>query len=465
MMFRRKTTETFDIWYRSKKRKPLIIRGARQVGKTTLVREYAKDQGLELLEINLERNLQLQNLFAQSNVEAVLAEVYAINRKNLSDPARTLVFLDEIQAIPSAVQWLRYVYEERPELAVVAAGSLLEFALKDGSVSVPVGRVEYLWLYPMTFKEYLLAKRQGYLVDILGQWDLGKLENFPESTHADLRKLMREYFLVGGMPEVISAFIEDGPQGAMNTQSGLVESYLDDLAKYSSRHSYARLRRVFRGIPGLLGNRVKYAHLSAEDKSREIKDVLELLTIAGVVSPIYHSGASGLPLAAAADRNSFKLLFMDIGLAIRMLGLDWSTLSAQSDEQLINEGPLAEQFIGQEFLASSDPKARQTLHFWKREKAQSSAEIDYVIVAASKIVGVEVKSGPSGSMRSLHQFMLKTLKKNDLALRFDASKPNLANIKHSVLNSQGEGEAIEYRLLSLPLYMACESQRLLAEAL
>lgn len=462
-MFKRLAATKLEEWFHSKRRKPLIIRGARQVGKTTLVQQYASDNNLDLIEINLERYPNLQEVFKQMKVEPLLSEIYAINKKPRRSTEQTLVFIDEIQAIPEALQWLRYVYEDRSDLAVIGAGSLLEFALKDGSISMPVGRVEFLWLYPMNFQEYLLAAKQEYYLKALKQINLAEIDTFPLTTHVELSRLMREYSLVGGMPEVVETFLESGPHGAISAQNALLTSYLDDLSKYTRKHSIARLQRIFRSIPGIIGQRVKFVNLSREEKSRDIKEVIELLTIAGITIPIFHSDSSGIPLAATEDHNTFKLLFMDIGLALRSLGLEWSNVQSMTDEELVNAGSLSEQFVGQELMVSENPQERVHLNFWKRDKAQSEAEVDYVIEVASEIFAVEVKAGPGGSMRSLHQFMLKNRKLNNVALRLHASKPSFTKISHSVLNSEGIGVPLEYELLSLPLYMTSESKRLLKE--
>ncbi|MBC7530353.1 MAG: ATP-binding protein [Oligoflexus sp.] len=462
-MYKRIASSKLNEWFHSKRRKPLLIRGARQVGKTTLVRQYAADHGLELIEINLERFPNLICVFKHMTVEPVLSEIYALNRKARKDPSQSLVFIDEIQAIPEAIQWLRYAFEDRPDIAIVGAGSLLEFALKDATVSMPVGRVEFLWLYPMNFREYLIASKNEFLEQLLQNTNLENIELFPQSSHLELNRLMRDYCMVGGMPEVVGAFLDSGPQGAINAQVALITSYLDDLSKYTKKHPLTRLQRIFRSIPGIIGNRVKYVSLSREEQSREIKDVIELLTIAGITIPIFHSDASGIPLAATENQNSFKLLFLDIGLAFSVLGLDWVNTQRLTDEKFVNEGQIAEQFAGQELMVSENSQNKVHLNFWKRDKAQSEAEVDYVIEVGNKIFPIEVKAGPSGSMRSLHQFMLKNRELNNVALRLHESKPTITKVSHAVLNSDGQAVPIEYRLLSLPLYMTSEARRILME--
>lgn len=462
MVYVRSAQSELLTWYQSKGRKPLIIRGARQVGKSTLVRQFAQDSGLKLVEINLEKHTGLNASFATLNVGRVLSELSVIAGMDLTAASQTVLFLDEIQATPRALQWLRYIYEERPSQAVIAAGSLLEFAIKDADFSMPVGRVDYLWLRPMSFFEYLGACQQHHLATLIAAVTPKTLEDFPRAAHAELLVKQREYLVVGGMPAVVTAYLDEGPIAARRVQEAILASYLDDLAKYSRRHPLARLQRVFGTIPGVLGTRVKYAHLSRHDQNRDIKDVLDLLTMAGVILPIYHSDCSGIPLAAGEDTAALKLLFLDVGLACRALGLDWSEQLHLEGVRLINDGALAEQFVGQELAAVGSPREATHLHFWRRDKAQSEAEIDYVIALSRNIVPIEVKAGASGTLRSLHQFVLA--KSPRLALRFDSSPPSQFMINHSVPGPDAQ-RTVEYPLLSLPLYFASQGPRLAKELL
>jgi predicted AAA+ superfamily ATPase len=228
------------------------------------------------------------------------------------------------------------------------------------------------------------------------------------------------------------------------------------------KHPLTRLQRVFRAIPGTLGTRLKYTHLSRHDQTRDIKDVLELLIMAGIVVPIYHSDCSGIPLSVGEDSSAFKLLFLDVGLASRALALDWSEEFRLDETRLINEGALAEQFVGQELLTSGRSREAVHLHFWRREKAQSQAEIDYVLAIGRVIFPVEVKAGATGSLRSLHQFALA--KNPPFAVRFDASLPSIFELNHSLPGLEGP-QNISYTLLSLPLYLTCQASRLASRLL
>ena len=460
MTYRRTTEAELQKWYHGKNRKPLIIRGARQTGKSTLVRAFAKGLNLDLFEINLERHTHLNDIFRTMQIEPVLREINVLCRRSIEKASGAILFLDEIQATPQGLKWLRYIYEEYPQLPVIAAGSLLEFALRDEEISVPVGRVEYLWLGPMSFKEYLFARGDEYLCKQIAELTPADFAHWPTSTHEELLKRQREYLIIGGMPAVIKTYLEDSNIAAQDDQEAILTSYLDDLAKYARKQPLSRLHKIFRAVPGILGQKVKYTNLSGDDQNRDIKAVLELFAMAGIVNTVAHSDCSGIPLAASEDSKIFKLLFVDIGLTSRSLGLDWSQHFRMEEDSLINKGPLAEQFVGQELMISRNFREAPRLHYWHREKSQSSAEIDYVINIGDQIIPIEVKAGSAGSLRSLHQFI--AAKKGSFAMRFDANLPSMREITHNIPTPHGTAD-VKYRLISLPSYLSGETRRLAAE--
>ena len=217
-------------WLDGSPRKPLLLRGARQVGKSTLVKEFARQRGLKLFEINLEMNRQLAGLFASFQVKKIIQELEALSNLGPLLSENTLLFLDEIQAIPEAIQCLRYFYEEYPKLPVVAAGSLVEFALTTSKISIPVGRMSYLYLGPMSFQEFLLATKREALLQRLKEYKLS--DYFPEATHSQAIEALREYIVVGGMPESVSAFSTHRQfQDCRAIQSNLIQTYKDDFSK------------------------------------------------------------------------------------------------------------------------------------------------------------------------------------------------------------------------------------------
>ncbi len=442
---------TLKQWFVRTHRKPLILRGARQVGKTYLVRLFSQEQGLDLAEINLERHLELKRAFLSKDPTRILPEIEGIIGKKIT-PGRTLLFIDEIQAIPEAVAALRYFHEELPLLAVIAAGSLLEFVLGSHTFSMPVGRVSYLHLGPLSFLEFLDA------VDPYGAGELRSLSDIPidqysdrtvipDSLHERLNQRLREYLYIGGMPEAAALYLEtqDVHQVAV-VHDSIIHTYFDDFSRYAGKADPLLLQTILRRMPSAVGQKILYTRFSEDHTSRPIRHALELLIQARLVSKVIHSDANGIPLGAEMDERVFKLLNLDTGLMNRMAGLSLATIRGLTGQRLINEGALAEQFIGQQLLGNHDVDSPRYLHYWQRSGRKANAEVDYVIQLGSDIIPIEVKAGRSGTLKSLHQFMAE--KHAPLAIRFDLNPPSLQQVSVSIQDSS----VVTYPLLSLPLY-------------
>jgi len=441
-------------WLENRYRKPLIIRGARQVGKSTLVRNFTKEQHLILIEINLEKHPELDPVFRTLDISNIIREIEGLTgQKVLSD--NTLLFLDEIQAAPRALQALRYFYEEFPQLPVVAAGSLLEFVLAEHNFSMPVGRIEYLHLGPMSFEEFLIETDKN-LLDYVINYDL--VTPIPKTAHKRLLESQREFLFIGGLPEAILRTVQtNNLNEAVSVQQSIIETYKDDFSKYARQNQLLRLHRVFNYIPLAVGKKIKYSHISGDDKARELKAAIDLLIKAGLATPVYHSNCSGVPLNAQMDFSKFKLLFLDVGLMNRMCGFDWLAIRAMDERKLINEGAIAEQFIGQHLLYQNTPQNPE-LCYWLREQKTSNAEVDFVISRGDLICPVEVKAGKSGSLKSLLQFVLD--KKTAIAVRFDLNLPSIQNISHKMPQGR-QAENVSVQLISLPLYLVGQLYRLI----
>lgn len=450
-----RTAENYlSAWRQKDRRKPLVIRGARQVGKSTLVRRFARNNGLVLNEINLERHLYLDAIFKSLDMDMILRELDALTGRRVHTPA-AILFLDEIQATPQAIAALRYFYETIPELPVIAAGSLLEFALADLHFSMPVGRIDYYHLGPMTFGEFLTAK-DPELSPYLSGFNLH--QPIPLAAHEKLVKRQREYLFVGGMPEAVQAFVaEDALPEVTAVHRSISETYQDDFSKYAKQKDLALMQSVFRQIPRIIGQKVKYSNISREDKSREVKTVIDLLVKARICHQVFHGSCSGVPLMADIHENVYKLLFMDVGMAARLTGLDWIALQRLDGQALVNEGKLAEQFVGQHLLNPFEPPR---LTYWLREAKSANAEVDFVISSGNRVIPIEVKAGKSGALKSLQQFALN--KNTDLCVRFDLNLPAMQEITHSARVADGSAP-VTFRLLSLPLYLAEELPRILDE--
>lgn len=435
-------------WLHNKNRKPLVIRGARQVGKSTLVQLFAEQQGMTLLTVNLERYPALASTFASNDPEKVLQQIEALPRMPPINE-QALLFLDEIQAVPEAIPALRYFYEDRPQLPVVCAGSLLEFVLVAHQFSMPVGRVQYLHMGPMTFSEFLLALGENKLYQVVTEFQLG--DDIGVLVHQRLLELLRSYYFVGGMPEAVAVFADTRRyQPVSDVHHSIIETYRDDFPKYGKYRDHHRMLNVFNFAARHVGVKVKYSNISREDQSAALKKDLELLCMARVISKVMHSHCSGLPLQASLDEKVYKLLFLDVGLMNAICGLNWRTLSQFDELKLVNEGAIAEQFIGQHLQALLADSPNRELTYWLREGRSTNAELDYVVALEGQIIPIEVKAGASGSMKSLHQFMAE--KQAPFAVRFDAGLPAVSTVNASV-NSNNQQQAVSYRLVSLPLYL------------
>ncbi|MCK5528220.1 MAG: ATP-binding protein [Kiritimatiellae bacterium] len=430
-------------WIKNPRRKPLVLRGARQVGKSTLIRIFAKECNMTLIEINLELHRDLDEVFSTLDIKNIVLNLQSIAGTEIKE--NTILFLDEIQATPNALAALRYFYEEKPNIPVIAAGSLLEFVLSDHAFSMPVGRIEYLHLGPMTFSEYLLA------IDPMALKSLNSLnpsQPFPLKSHQRLLQLQREFMLVGGMPEAVDVYrTTHSFEDVASVQNSICNTYLNDFSKYAKHKDLANLQLLFRSIPRIIGNKLKYGHLLPDARSAYVKEVLNLLAMARIFTSVSRSDCSGIPLAAGIDPKFSKLIFLDVGLVSRLLGVDWIDFQNLQERNFINEGSLAEQFIGQHLHWNM--QTAPELYYWARESKKSNAELDYVTARGSLIVPIEVKAGKSGTLKSLHLFMQQ--KRLSYAFRFDLQPPSVQDITTTVTTASGQ-KPVSYRLFSLPLY-------------
>ncbi len=456
----RKSQQRLDAWLASPHRKPLVIRGARQVGKSTLVRLLAERAEKTLHQIDLERYPELDETFATLDSARILSELEHIADRGPLPGSDALLFLDEIQAAPSAIPALRALHEDHPELPILAAGSLLEFVLADHHFSMPVGRVEYLFLEPMGFEEFLAAVGENSLLELLRTWTWDAA--FPSTAHERLLTRLRDYFVVGGMPEAVLRFAESASLAeASAVHAALLETYRDDFAKYGTRPEIERLRKIYDFIPGAVGEKFKYSHVDQSEASRELKRALELLVMARVVRRVIHTDATGIPLGATLKETTFKTYFLDVGLMNAACGLTHLPTERLTELRFVNEGAMAEQFIAEHLPLTLPDDRSHTLTYWLREGRANNAEVDFVQQYGDAIVPIEVKAGKSGTLKSLHELM----RRRDLrqAVRFDTNAPIIEQVSHTP--TRGEpGEKIEFELLSLPLYLVEELPRLLTEA-
>lgn len=397
-------------WKNEKRHKPLLLRGARQVGKSSAVRQLGK-AFTHFVEVNFERDREIMSIFAGNLKPQDIASRLSVFYGSPIIPGKTLLFLDEIQACPEAIHSLWFFYEDYPELHVIAAGSLLEFALKKMS-SFGVGRVRSLFMYPMSFDEFLVAT--GHT-----GWADAKQSASPdnplfEALHGKLVETFRSYLMVGGMPEAVTQWVDTGDYlKCQQVQDDIMLAYEDDFSKYETKADPMLLRQTLRSVALQIGSKFVFSQVQGNYRSEKIKAALELLKDAGLIRPVIHTAANGVPLGAETNEKFVKYLFLDSGLLLRLLGLENTSgpsemsrfilVSTASD--LVNKGHVTEMVAGLEMLKYNTPTQRHDLYYWQNLSRGAQAEVDYVIVKDMNIVPIEVKAGTSGSMKSMYQFM------------------------------------------------------------
>jgi len=388
-------------WANARKRKPLIIRGARQVGKTHLVRNFSH-RFVDFVEINFEETPEAMLVFEQDlDPHRILRDLTVICKKKIV-PGETLLFFDEIQVAPKAITALRYFYEKLPELHLIAAGSLLDFALE--KIGVPVGRVNYLYVYPMTFIEFLKATGNEQMIKAIVNHD--PLEPMNEVIHINALRRLAEYIIVGGMPEAVHDWLETGDfNECADTHNGIIETYRDDFPKYANEYQIKYLQQLFRQVPQMLTRKFDYSYVEGNYRKRELEPSLDLLCKAGIIHKIYHTAGQGVPIGAGAHLDRYKCIMLDIALTQTELGIDTKDWILDPLHAFINRGEIAEAFVGQEIKAYDSIIKSRNLYYWHREERGSSAEVDYLIQDQNLIVPIEVKSGSAGKLKSLRMFL------------------------------------------------------------
>lgn len=396
-------------WKQSKTRYPLLLRGARQVGKTYIVEKFGQAEFASYVSVNFEAQSEAIACFDTLNPEEILLKLQLIVKTPIV-PGKTLLFLDEIQVCPKAIQALRYFKEKLPELHVIGAGSLLEFALINGKFSFPVGRVQFLYLKPLSFEEYALAR--GKTITL-------------EGPHEELTQLVKEYFLIGGMPAVISSFSEHQDlEEVARVHEVLLSTFQIDFSKYASPPKQKYLKVLFNGIFQEIAQHFKYSKIDPHIRSRELKTALDHLQWAGLVNPVYSSTATGIPLSAQKKGMRFKVFFLDVGLIQHFLQIDPKVILENHLIQ-INRGAIAEQFVAQELLAHHSPYQEGQLYFWEKKKAGHDIEVDFLYPFEQHILPIEVKAGETGRLRSLHAFLKE--KKAPIGIRISQSPLSFEN--------------------------------------
>jgi uncharacterized protein len=446
----RNAIEYLKNWKTSQSRKPLVIRGARQVGKTFLVRNFARNFQ-NYVEINLEIDAKIVSYFNSFDPKEII-NLLSLHFNTSIIPGQTLLFFDEIQAAPGLFAKLRYFYEQLPELHVVAAGSLLEFILEDHAFSMPVGRIEYLHLGPMSFDEFLLATDNEKLLNFIRNFKLNEI--VPTPLHEKLVSLYKAFIAIGGMPESIKAYLADKSfLDSDRIKTNILSTYMDDFNKYGKRINYPLLITVFKSIPSLVGHKVKYSTISRDHRSAEIAAALDRLALSKICYAVHHSSARGIPLGAGKSDKIFKLLFLDVGLMCSALGLTMANIVNLDEVSLVNKGELTEQYVGQHLLYKKEHYREPELFSWGREAPGSHAEVDFIVTKGPAIVPVEVKAGKTGTLKSLHLFVKE--RSLSVGVRINLDVPSMARCTGALPS----GDRYDYNLISLPCYLLSELDR------
>lgn len=402
--YKRQIDNELLLWKESPLRKPLLIRGARQVGKSSAVQTLGKTFRY-YVEINLEKQPSLKALFTEDVDVHKTCERLSAAVSTPIIPSQTLLFIDEIQNCKPAIMSLRYFKENYPELHVIAAGSLLEFTLNE-IPSFAVGRIRSLYMYPFSFDEFLTA--QGLDLQLEAKRKATADEPLFEALHRLLCDQLRTFFLVGGMPEAVSNWIEKHDHiSVQRIHRDILDTYQDDFAKYKKHVSPDLLRQVLKSVALQAGSKFVVSQVATGMSAYKVKEALRLLGLAGLAIPVTRSDANGLPLGAEADTSYQKYLFLDIGLMLTLLSTPATDILLTDDTDIINKGSVSEVFAGLELVKYSDCFQKPELYFWLNKSKNANAEVDYLLPRAGKVLPVEVKAGTKGSMQSLYLFMAK----------------------------------------------------------
>lgn len=434
-MFKRAIYNQLIDWKKRKNRKPLVLRGARQVGKTTLVEQFS-NEFKQYIYLNLE-NINDKKIFDDNKQFETVVDAIFFQSNSIKKEKETLIFIDEIQSSPNAIKMLRYFYEKTPEYFVIAAGSLLETVI-DNKINFPVGRVEYLLLRPVSFVEYLYALDDHSSIDSL---DIIPL---PKYAHNKINDLFKIYTLIGGMPEVVASYIENQDLTLIKKiHENLLISIIDDVEKYSISSTNANvIRHVIRNSFPNVNCRIKFQGFGNSNyKSREVGETFRLLEKTFLLNLVYPITEISLPLIPN-KRKSPRLNLLDTGMANFANQIQMEIFNSNNIGEAY-KGKIAEHIIGQELISGNYSPFAQN-YFWVREKKQSNAEIDYLLIYQDEIIPIEVKSGSIGKLKSLHQFIDSS--KNKLAVRFYDGKVNITKTK--TINGN------KFTLIDLPHFLA-----------
>lgn len=439
-------------WKNGVNLKPLLLRGARQVGKSSAV-EHLGESFDYFIEVNFEKRPEMKELFEKLHDVHELSKSLSLFYNTPVEAGKTLLFLDEIQSSPDAIKSLWSFKEDFPNLHVIAAGSLLEFTLKE-LPSFGVGRIRSLFVYPFSFDEFLVAEGKS-------AWVKAKKEASSErpllsALHNDLVQHYRTYLMVGGMPASVAAWITSHDYRQCQTELDDIQlTYYDDFAKYAKKVDPTLLRNTLQSVVLQIGSKFMYSKVEGSYRSEEVKKALELLCDAGIIKRVNHTAANGLPLGAEVNEKFRKYIFLDSALLLRILDMDMGSsrqltelIVAGTAEDLVNKGGLAEMVLGWEMVKYNNPRSQHDLYYWENTSEGTRSEVDYIIARDLKVLPIECKAGTSGKMKSLHLFM----RQKHLTDGIRCSLENFATLESRDKNTNHGDDNAVWRIRIFPLF-------------
>lgn len=442
-------------WAAGSTHKPLLLRGARQVGKSTAVRHLGELFD-SFVEINFDKQRSYHVLFDGDLDARVIASQIANLTGKIVEPGKTLLFFDEIQACPNAILSLRFFYEDYPELHVIAAGSLLEFALAE-LPTFGVGRMQSLFMFPMSFDEFLRAT--GHAGLIIERKKASPLQPLNEVFHQQLVQQFRNYIMIGGLPEVVCKWDETGDYlGCQKLQDQLVISYEDDLAKYKKKVDPVLLRQVLHSAASQITKKFVYSQASSV-RPEKVREALSMLVKAGLLVPVTRTAANGLPLGDEADYTYQKYLLFDSGILLRLLNMSLGSIQQITEQiltatetDLVNKGKISEMIAGLEILKNMPCTLRHELFYWVREEKNSQSEVDYLEPYNTGILPIEIKAERKGGMKSLWNLM----RSKNLTYALRSSLENFGQFDYIDSEAEGVVRHVDviplYAIAQLPLF-------------
>mgnify|MGYP001046881319 FL=1 len=396
----RTVMEQLQKWKQKKHRKPLVIRGARQVGKTWLMKAFGAAEYESVVYVNFDNNERMRNLFEGSLAVDRLVTGLELYAGRKIDPENTLLIFDEVQEVPKALTSLKYFNEDAPQYQILCAGSLLGVALHPGT-SFPVGKVEFLDLYPLSFSEFLMAMGKERYVELLRQGDFEMATMFKQ----DYSDLLKQYYYVGGMPEVVQAFVDNHDFNEVREiQQRILSAYEQDFSKHAPNETVPRIRMLWNSIPAQLAKENKkfiYGLIKEGARAKEYELAMLWLTDCGLVHKVHRVSAPSLPLKAYEDLKAFKLFLLDVGLLSCMAGLRQDVLL--DGNQLFKEfkGALTEQYVLQQLKTVKG----LNIYYWTAERG--TAEVDFVVDNGSDVIPIEIKAEVNLQAKSLKVYREK----------------------------------------------------------